>query len=556
MMIYKSTGRSLRASYLFAILTFVFILYSTFLTRTGILGDTSVHAFTEAGKAINIMIGLLVLSFAVPALTLFFINYKKIPAVFHEEETQTREFFMFIGSLILFLSSIFIIVITSIPVFNKTPYLSDLIVKLHNGPLALPEDPEFLYNKIMIIVTIFLGFLMSVTHYFKYKSTPKGYVIKTIKYPFIASIIICVLLFIFYPLQYEKHGIGFLVAIYLAFFYAIYSVIANAMYIPLVLKNNFKNAGGSIAHAGFAIMIVGMIISSSNKTIISDSKINGITLPMGKDPMTKKAEDPTENLTLIRQVPTKMADYSVTYTKDSAGNEKGRKYYLINFERKDKNNKSVENFRLEPDVYLMKDNNMSSNPDTKSYLTKDVFTYISYAINQDKNEDTAQFKEVEMEEGEKQYYSNGYFILNKVIRNPVNEKYQYKTDDLALMADITFVSKDSMHYKASPLIQDDSLGILYFDDTVYAQNLYVKFVGVGEGRKVKIGIKESDSFIDFVSVKSFIFPYINLVWLGLIVMAFGILLSMIKRSNFSTKLSAVFLIVASAGLIYMFLLAN
>jgi cytochrome c-type biogenesis protein CcmF len=52
MVIYKATGHSLRASYLFAFLTFIFILYSTFLTRTGVLGDTSVHAFTEAGEDI------------------------------------------------------------------------------------------------------------------------------------------------------------------------------------------------------------------------------------------------------------------------------------------------------------------------------------------------------------------------------------------------------------------------------------------------------------------------------------------------------------------------
>jgi cytochrome c-type biogenesis protein CcmF len=50
MVIYKATGHSLRASYLFSFLSFVFILYSTFLTRTGILGDTSVHAFAEAGR--------------------------------------------------------------------------------------------------------------------------------------------------------------------------------------------------------------------------------------------------------------------------------------------------------------------------------------------------------------------------------------------------------------------------------------------------------------------------------------------------------------------------
>src|SRR5665213_3608635 len=46
MAVFNSTKNALRASYFFIILAYLFVLYSTFLTRTGILGDTSVHAFT------------------------------------------------------------------------------------------------------------------------------------------------------------------------------------------------------------------------------------------------------------------------------------------------------------------------------------------------------------------------------------------------------------------------------------------------------------------------------------------------------------------------------
>ncbi|MGF2413435.1 MAG: cytochrome c biogenesis protein CcsA, partial [Ferruginibacter sp.] len=88
MVIYNATGQSLRASYLFAFLSFVFVLYSTFLTRTGVLGDTSVHAFTDAGSAINFMIGLFLAAFALPSLTLFFKNYNKIPSIVKEESTN------------------------------------------------------------------------------------------------------------------------------------------------------------------------------------------------------------------------------------------------------------------------------------------------------------------------------------------------------------------------------------------------------------------------------------------------------------------------------------
>ena len=547
MVVYKATGHSLRASYLFAMLSFIFILYSTFLTRTGVLGDTSVHAFTEAGKAINVMIGLFVAAFTIPGLVLLFINYKKIPTINKEENTSSREFWMFIGSLVFFLTALFITAKTSVPVYNK----------IFGTSIAPPEDVEFSYNKIVVLVAIIIGLLTAVTQYLKYKSTGKEYVLKNILVPTIIAAIITILLAIFYPYTFRKHGAGFLGAIYVASFAGIYAVTANAFYIWKVLKGKMVNAGASIAHAGFSLMLVGMLISAGNKEVISSSTVNGINLPAGTDPMTKQADDPRENLTLIRQLGTRMADYEVTYLKDSAGLEKGRKFYALQFQKKDPVTKKInESFRLQPDVYMMKDNNMSSNPDTKSYLTKDVFTYITYAVNKNAEADTAQFKEVQLKEGDTAFYGHGIFILNQVVKNPANSKYHYNANDVALMADITVISKDSMRYKALPLIKVDSFGISQVDDTVFAQNLYVRFLGVSDNKKIKIGVKESDKLIDFVTVKAYVFPYINLVWLGLIIMALGLVMSMIKRGTFSKPQAAGILIFAAAALFYMFLLAN
>ncbi|MEP7164152.1 MAG: cytochrome c biogenesis protein CcsA [Ferruginibacter sp.] len=547
MVIYKATGHSLRASYLFAILTFVFILYSTFLTRTGILGDTSVHAFTEAGKAINIMIITFVLSFTVPMLLLFFIHKKNIPAIQKEEQTSSREFWMFIGSLVFFLTALFIIAKTSVPVYNK----------VFGTRIAAPEEAEFSYNKVVVLVAIIIGLLTAVSQYLKYKSTPASYIIKKIAIPTLAALIITALLALFYPMNFYKHGTGFLGAIYVALFATIYSFFANAFYIWTGLKGSLKNAGASVAHAGFALMLVGILISGSNKEVISSSMVNGINLPAGKDPMTKQDDDPKENLTLLRQVPTRMANYDVTYLKDSAGHEKGRKFYELQFESRDPVTKKItEKFTLLPDVYLMKDNNMSSNPDTKSYLTKDVFTYISYALSDQKKPDTTSFNPFELAEGDTSFFSNGYLILNKVVKNPVNERYHFKPTDVALMADVTIVSKDSMHYKAMPLVQVDEIGINHIDDTLYAQDLIVRFVGVDSNKKIRLGVKETDKMIDFVTVKSYVFPYINFVWLGLIIMATGLLMSMIKRAGFTTLQAALTLVVLVSALFYMFLLAN
>lgn len=78
-LIYKSSGYSLRPTYFFYIISFTLVLYSTFLTRSGILGDTSVHAFTDLGM--NTQLLLFVLVFFLPAMGLYFFRYKSIPSI-------------------------------------------------------------------------------------------------------------------------------------------------------------------------------------------------------------------------------------------------------------------------------------------------------------------------------------------------------------------------------------------------------------------------------------------------------------------------------------------
>ena len=548
MVVYKATGHSLRASYLFAILTFIFILYSTFLTRTGILGDTSVHAFTEAGKAMNVLILSFLTVFTLTSLTLFFVNFKKIPALHKEETTNSREFWMFIGSLVFFLSGLFIIAKTSAPVINA----------VFGTKMAPPEDVEFSYNKVMVLVAIIIGLLSAITQYLKYKSTPLSNTIKKLAIPTLIAAVVTGLLAIFYPFTYYKQGPGFLGALYFALFAAIYSVVSNAGYIWSGLNGKLKAAGGSIAHLGFTLMIAGMLISAGNKEVISTEKFKDFEIPMGIDPLTKQQDIAAENINLIRQVSKKMGPYDVTYLNDSAGHETGKRFYHLLFQRKDPATKKIsESFILSPDVYLMKNNNMSSNPDTKNYLSHDVFTYISYALSPERDKDTASFKIHEVAEGDTIFYSKGFMVLKGVTKNPVNNKFNIPLTGPAVTANITITGKDSLQYKASPMILIDSMGINQIDDTVYAQNLFIKFAGITTNqKKLKIGIKESDKMIDFVTLKAYIFPYINLVWIGLVVMAIGLIMSMIRRANIPSKAGAVVLAMVAAGLFYMFLLAN
>src|SRR6185312_73103 len=368
MAIFNSTKNALRASYFFIILTYLFVLYSTFLTRTGILGDTSVHAFTEAGTAMNVLIGIYVLAISIPVFYLFFKNYKSIPSIQKEEDMSSREFWMFIGSLILFLSALFVISITSLPVYNK----------IFGTNIADPADREFAYNKVLVLVAVIVGLLTGVSQFLKYKNTNKKYLFQKIGSPLGIAVILTVLLTIFYPIDYSKKGPGFLIAIDLALFASVFSVLANAFYLQSVLKFNLKAGGAAIAHLGFALMIGGMLISSGNKKVISDNSKTGLIIPFAKDPTGRGTENPMENLTLLKEVPTQMGKYTVTYVNDSASNEKDRTFYNLHFQKIDNATGKVdEDFILSPDAYRMKDNNLTSNPGTKHYLTHDIFTYIS-----------------------------------------------------------------------------------------------------------------------------------------------------------------------------------
>ncbi|HYJ37867.1 MAG TPA: cytochrome c biogenesis protein CcsA, partial [Chitinophagaceae bacterium] len=343
--IYNSTGHSLRPTYFFYIMTFALILYSTFLTRSGVLGDTSVHAFTDLGMNFQLLMYLFV--FAVPALILFFVRYKQIPHIQKEESSYSREFWMFIGSLVLFLSALFIIVATSLPVLNK----------IIGTKWTIGEDAEFGYNRIQIFVAILLGLLTAITQYLKYKHTSKEYILKKIGIPTILSVIVAVCISWFGNINYDKYGIGFLAAIHLGIFAGVYATIANASYIWAGLKGKLSVAGASVAHVGFGLFLVGILISSSKKEVLSQNTT--IALPF--DPKSK--EDPMENQTLFQGVQTDMGKYRTTFINSDSISKDGKiTHFRIRFDRKDggdgfdlypnliRNSKGQEGFSNNPDA--------------------------------------------------------------------------------------------------------------------------------------------------------------------------------------------------------------
>jgi cytochrome c-type biogenesis protein CcmF len=68
-------------------------------------------------------------------------------------------------------------------------------------------------------------------------------------------------------------------------------------------------------------------------------------------------------------------------------------------------------------------------------------------------------------------------------------------------------------------------------DTVKAQNLVLSFNKVVDQKKgiLEIGVKESASLTNLITLKVYEFPFINILWLGIIVMTIGFMMSAYAR---------------------------
>lgn len=528
-LIYKHSGYSLRATYFFYIISFVLVLYSTFLTRSGVLGDTSVHAFTDLGMNWQLLIFILVFLF--PALYLYFKQYKQIPSIAKEENTYSREFWMFIGSLVFFLSGFVILFITSLPVFNKIVSNFSFLKSIFKNAFSQPEDAEFTHNQIQVFVAIIIGLLTALTQYLKYKDTPKAFIGKKIAIPTAISVVITLLIIFVYKVNYTKQGIGFQIAIHLAIFSAVYSIVANASYIWLVLKGKIKASGASVAHIGFGMVLLGVLISSGRKSILSWNK-TGITVLQ-----KTQQEDPAENTTLFKGIATDMGKYMVTYQSDSLYTRDRKRYFEINFQPKD----GSVGFKVYPDVIRNnKGEGFSANPDAKHYLTKDIFVYITSFKEDDRKNDTTTFRNREIKVGDTIFYSNGLMILKNVKVNPADKKSKYFDGETAMFLDMDVISKEGSRFNAFPGIAIQGNQIREITDTIVAQSLVLKFNKVIDQKegKLEIGIKENQSLTPLLTLKVLEFPMIKILWIGVVVMCIGFIMSIVQRIKKLKKLQA------------------
>jgi len=511
LLIYKHTGHSLRATHFLFLITFNLVLYSTFLTRSGVLGDTSVHAFTDLGMNFQLLAFLFV--FLIPSFVFYAIRYKSIPHIVKEEQTSSREFWMFIGSLIFFLTALFITIATSLPVINK----------IFGSNFTMGEDAVFSYNRVIIFVAIIIGILTAVIQYLKYKQTDLKFFRKKIIAPTIISLIISTLALAFGNINYQEHGLGFLGAIWFAMVCSIYAIIANISYVWIGMKGKLKLSGGSISHLGFGLMLAGILISSSKKEVLSWNT-SGIFVQLGEK--NKITGEPGENLTLVKGLPTTMGNYNVTYESDSMHPEKPLWYYKIHFKNKTGN----EQFTLMPNAFVNYKGNqgLMANPAARHYWDHDIFTYITSLPDPEKNKDTATFKPQSLKKGDTAFYSNGYYILEDLTSQTNIPAGGLAPDDKVFTATIKVFSKNNTSYISKPFLINKGGSLYPIQDTVTSENLIFQLTKA-DNNAAELGVRESNSIMQYITLKAYKFPFINLLWAGVLIMVTGITVSIVRR---------------------------
>ncbi len=300
--IQKRSGAMHKTNILLTAFVFILVVYGTFLTRSGVLADFSVHSFVDLG--INqYLVGFLVF-YVLLTLGLFIPRINRIERVSLNYNFYNREFILFAAMTLLFLFSVVVLFWTSLPIlsglFSSEPRAADLAT--YNDfalpfailfSLLLTVSPFLNYNNYLprqwvrklaigaaasiiisfglfhflahtdLMFSVVLSLLLTALTMYIFKSD----LIKSIAPPMVVFslvIIACALLNIseyFYILFFAT---------------AAMAVVSNLLSIFSFLPGRWKIMGGQLTHLGFGVMIIGVLASSAFST---DQKL---VLPRGE----------------------------------------------------------------------------------------------------------------------------------------------------------------------------------------------------------------------------------------------------------------------------------
>ncbi len=510
MVVQEKKGGVSFSMFALVLVSFILILYSTFLTRSGVLGDSSVHAFTDLGMSGQLLLYLL--SYVLIAIVALVVNYKNLPRNEKEEDLWTREFWMFSGSLVLFISSFQILISTSIPVINK----------IFGSSLAPPSDVIAHYNSWQIPFAILVLLFMSFSQFLKYKKTGFKRFFNAILRSLIASLVLTTAIGI--PMKVTNPFELFLL------FAGIFAVLGNLDYWIAILKGKIRHAGASVAHIGFGIMMIGALVSMSKQENISVNTSNFDVEQLGEEFENK------ENILLMEDDTLPMDQYYVSYRgKEEEG---VNVYFIVEYMNRLADGSFENAFTLRPRVQTNPRMGNVAEPDTRHFLDKDIYTHVTWAILEE-DESGNEYGEPEVKHvkvGDTLYLKQSIVILDSVRRIlPIDiDKVELDESDIVVEAKLIAWDFNTQEHILRPLfIVKDTTDIYGLPDGKENLGLKVSFNNINpKDGSVELTFRQKNFQRDFIVMQAIAFPYINLLWLGILIMIIGTLIAMFSRIKY------------------------
>lgn len=317
LLIYQKSKSYLRFGMVMAAITFLLVLYSTFLTRSGVLGETSVHTFTDLGLSGQLI--LLVFIYLIPVVILFGIRWKQIPTKDENQPFWSASFFLTLGVLLFLFSSAEILFSTSLPVFNK-------IFGTHAAP---PAQLQLFYYKWNVWFAVGIGLISGIAQFLWWKNVEKAKLADALFRPFLLAVIstvatIVTLAYVHRPFVYGTEFqklletgsfLGYIEWFFLAFtdkilfLSSFFALAANLdIFIGILRKNKkgLKFTGGALSHIGFALMLLGILFSSGYDEVISKNLTP-------EELKLFEGDEKNDNVLLPLNVQRQIPGYFVTY---------------------------------------------------------------------------------------------------------------------------------------------------------------------------------------------------------------------------------------------------
>ncbi|MEQ8581119.1 MAG: cytochrome c biogenesis protein CcsA [Marinoscillum sp.] len=540
MIAFKKSDAALKASIILILSTYVLIVYSTFLTRSGVLGNASVHSFTDLGLSGQLLIYLFVFT----GLSIFLAAraWKKIPESKEETSAYSREFWIFMGATVLSLMAFQVIIPTSIPVWNE-------IVEAFGGTsnMAPPADQVGFYTQFQLYFAIILAVLSGTGQFFWWKKVDGKKLRQELTVPVMLSLIVTALIFILAKVQ----NIWYLLLLTAS----VYSIFANGKILISVARSNIKLSGGSIAHIGVAMMLIGILFSSGYSKILSKNNTGLLWSKEFPDEVNQN------NLLLFLNEPRQMAGYSLNYkglrklTKNAGyvdindiegaisplqlvmGNEsrtstdvllkKGDTIAIINPENSyfeiEYSKLDGSRFTLFPRVQINETMDMIVySPDISRTLKADLYTHVRTFPDPEQTVEWSEIEEITVTPGD-QFFINDY-VARFIDMVPVSrvEGVEMGPSDVAVKA-IIEIEGEQKTYTAEPvyIIKDKMAGRIPDVISDLASRITIQSIKPEENSFV-FGLSTTQK--DWIIIEAVEKPWINILWSGtlLLVIGFGI----------------------------------